>query len=998
MKPYLKITCLLLLFAGAVSPLSAQTSITSPAKQFLFKNYTTQNGLVSNETYAIAQDKNGYIYIGSSRGLSRFDGKTFYHKAIPEIYNNSAYVRYLHTTPSGNIISTSFMQGVFVQQDDGQFNQYLQNGRVSIGTNIANYLKTCPDSSILVCESFQLFHLKDDSLSTIYRSKGIHGMFTAADVDKDNNIWFGGTIGLGILQLIDSVYEPLFLPEFEDWGIVDILFDKEGTLHVATNDGYFRIKWEQPYTWDENYSIEEPFPELEELFINSIYLDQEENIWINTSTYGCFKTKGNSIILHLTKENGLLSSNIQRMIQDREGNYWFVTDNGVSMIDYFDNYVLAIDGKLFDEARDFVADTYNRIWLSGLKNIWIFQDEKLIPINLKGTPIYMQGIYDLKIYDSQLWIVCRLGVYKMPITKTMPDLRKLEKVVHYSTKNIGDFDNLAKDGTELWAFSQNKIYKYMNNRFIPVKFNHSDSAYLKPSTMVRDKYGYYWCGNMNYGLYRGTISQPQKDMLSFDIDKVYKGVRSDTSFVTVWLRDMCFDKADNLWISALYTGAYKLTLDTGGVVSYKMFSTANGLTSNEIYRLKCDDEGKIWIATVKGYNILTFDESGNETIEYTGKKEGITGIGMDQMQINNKLLFLTSYGVFVYQNQFLDDKRNETPPKVLITNLLVNGISDPKISANTKKIRLTCEQNNITIEFAAIAFRNADDIEYQYKLEGADKDWSVLSDRGFVEYASLRSGKYTFKVRAVIGEITGEETTFAFRIFPAYYQTIWFYFLICCVIFVLLYAFFKYRMSQVIKMERMRTRIASDLHDEIGSTLSSISLLSEMTKNQDKEEILVKALSKIGENSRDVLNSMDDIIWSVNPQNDSISNLILRLREYAIPVCEAKNINFNMNVEEVIHSMKLEMNDRRNIYLIVKEAINNAVKHSRCENLTVTFVIHHYLEISIQDDGCGFDTTLPTSRNGLTSMERRAKHFGDGWNIISEKDKGTTITLKTKII
>jgi signal transduction histidine kinase len=297
-------------------------------------------------------------------------------------------------------------------------------------------------------------------------------------------------------------------------------------------------------------------------------------------------------------------------------------------------------------------------------------------------------------------------------------------------------------------------------------------------------------------------------------------------------------------------------------------------------------------------------------------------------------------------------------------------------------------------------FKNANDVRYQYKLEGVDKDWSVLSERGFVEYASLRPGKYIFKVRAaMLGDETdvGEESTLSFRISPAFYQSVWFYSLLAIFVFALLYAFIRYRIRQVIKMERMRTRIASDLHDDIGSTLSSISLLSEMASRQDKDSALAKALSKIGVDSRDVLNSMDDIIWSVNPQNDSLSSLVVRLREYAIPLCESKDIIFSMNVEFDTHSVNLSMDERPNIYLIVKESINNAVKHSGCKKLSIAFTANPRLEISVQDDGCGFDTALPTSRNGLTNIKRRAAQIGGEIVLFSEIGKGAIITLKTHI-
>ena len=267
-----------------------------------------------------------------------------------------------------------------------------------------------------------------------------------------------------------------------------------------------------------------------------------------------------------------------------------------------------------------------------------------------------------------------------------------------------------------------------------------------------------------------------------------------------------------------------------------------------------------------------------------------------------------------------------------------------------------------------------------------------------MEYASLKPGKYTFKVQAaMVGAQAepGEVTSLGIHILPPYYQTIWFYLLITIVIVSLIYVFFKYRMNQVIKMERMRTHIATDLHDDIGSTLSSISIISEIASKQDTELELVKALSKIGSHSREILSSMDDIIWSINPINDSLFNLIVRLREYAIPVCEVKNIIFNMNINESIYDMKFEMDERKNIFLIVKEAVNNAVKHSGCSQLEVTFSLNqNHLEIKISDNGCGFDTTKRGRRNGVTNMERRAGQIKMSLKIKSQENTGTTITLR----
>jgi signal transduction histidine kinase len=225
---------------------------------------------------------------------------------------------------------------------------------------------------------------------------------------------------------------------------------------------------------------------------------------------------------------------------------------------------------------------------------------------------------------------------------------------------------------------------------------------------------------------------------------------------------------------------------------------------------------------------------------------------------------------------------------------------------------------------------------------------------------------------------------------------IWFYLIIILLLAMLFYVFYKNRINQIIKIEHMRSRIAADLHDEIGSTLSSIFLLSSMTRNSDKRSRLEEVLKKISENAQDILNAMDDIIWSVNPQDDSLKNLTIRLREYAISTCELKGIALYINMEEAANNVKLRMEERKDIYLITKEAINNTVKHSGCTKLEVTFsVVNKQLEVVIIDDGCGFDPKTPTSRNGMVNMQRRADQINAKLIIRSRKEKGTAIRLKT---
>jgi len=206
---------------------------------------------------------------------------------------------------------------------------------------------------------------------------------------------------------------------------------------------------------------------------------------------------------------------------------------------------------------------------------------------------------------------------------------------------------------------------------------------------------------------------------------------------------------------------------------------------------------------------------------------------------------------------------------------------------------------------------------------------------------------------------------------------------------------YQYRIKQILKLERLRTRIASDLHDDVGSTLSSISILSEILATQpDNNPKSADLIGKIGVNARNMLESMDDIIWAVNPANDKFQNLGLRIREFAIPLFESKDIKFQIHFSEHLATLHLPMDVRRNVYLIAKEAINNLVKYAECKQAEIKFYEEHVnMVMIIKDDGKGFNPAQPSSRNGLKNMQRRADQVGATLEVFSEPGKGVCISL-----
>jgi signal transduction histidine kinase len=215
----------------------------------------------------------------------------------------------------------------------------------------------------------------------------------------------------------------------------------------------------------------------------------------------------------------------------------------------------------------------------------------------------------------------------------------------------------------------------------------------------------------------------------------------------------------------------------------------------------------------------------------------------------------------------------------------------------------------------------------------------------------------------------------------------------------LVLAFFVYRNYQTrqqLKLQTLRNKIASDLHDDIGSTLSSISIFSQMAQQQSKE--VIPMLETIGENSRKMLDSMADIVWTINPENDEFEKIVLRMRSFAYELLGAKNIDFEFNADDDITKAKLTMDVRKNLYLIFKEATNNMVKYSGADKATFSIKGEkNYLTMLIRDNGKGFDTKQSPNGNGLKNMKKRAEEIGAWFMIDSLPGNGTTIELKIAI-
>jgi signal transduction histidine kinase len=206
------------------------------------------------------------------------------------------------------------------------------------------------------------------------------------------------------------------------------------------------------------------------------------------------------------------------------------------------------------------------------------------------------------------------------------------------------------------------------------------------------------------------------------------------------------------------------------------------------------------------------------------------------------------------------------------------------------------------------------------------------------------------------------------------------------------------KISRHLVAEKVRTDIARDLHDEMGSTLTSINILSKLALQQSGTPDMHANLQKIKDYSGNIMESMGDIVWAINPLNDSIDRMILRMRELAEELLEPAGINYHFQLEEEVKALILDVNQRKELYLVYKEALNNAVKYSQASEIVISLKQHsHELKLQLHDNGIGFDSCKSYSGNGINNMHSRAKKIAADLQIHSSKGSGTDICMTLKI-
>jgi signal transduction histidine kinase len=466
------------------------------------------------------------------------------------------------------------------------------------------------------------------------------------------------------------------------------------------------------------------------------------------------------------------------------------------------------------------------------------------------------------------------------------------------------------------------------------------------------------------------------------------------------------DRAGRLWLASARSGLIRVDDPAEQSPKFVNYTTAQGLSSDSTdvspEQLIAEDlQGRIYIGTGRGLDRL--DPATGHFKHFTTADGLAPGSIKSCFRDRRGALWIgTSGGLSRFAPA--PDEPAQAPPAILISDLYVAGSRQFISALDETEILLpdlAVDQNQLQIDFVGLSFAPGDTLRYQYKVEGADKDWSAPTERRSVTYR-LAPGRYRFFVRAVNSDdaVSSSPATVTFRILPPLWERWWFLALIATGLTLTLYRLYRYRVARLMEIERVRTRIASDLHDDIGANLSLIAGLSDVLRQQapSSDPQVSERLSLIASVSRRSVDAMSDIVWAINPNRDHLGDLTQRMRRFAAETLGSRGIEFRFDSSGIDHNTRVSADLRREVFLIFKEGVNNIARHSHCTFADFTIESEGGMVLlKMGDNGVGFEAPNADWGQGLSSMRERAEKIGAELNLISSPGHGATLIVKAPL-
>src|SRR5215471_16276134 len=1025
------------------------------AERLPIKTYTTVDGLARNAINRIVRDSRGFLWFCTSDGLSRFDGYSFTSYGTDQGLPHREVSDFLETREGEFWVATS---GGLVR-----FNPKAPPERRVVYANDAGS-RASPMFTVVVPEEENrsaraITVLFEDRGGTIwcgaykglYRLERAEGRLDLRSVDIGiPSQWAEGQI---ISDLLEDGRGSLWVATpgglYRRWPdgssaryakrdglpdeyLHDLLEDHEGRLWAGTRyGGFFQFAADdthRPPVAQRAYSAREGMPRRQWVF--QLFETSDRRFWIATAQgllqFFPDRDEQGRWFHSYSERNGLSFYDITALNEDLGGNLWLGTASAGAMklerngfVTYDERDGLYSINSIFGDRAGGVCFRGNVL---GDERTSIFEGAKLDALGRTPDYYYVRlGRFDgqrftwfnpaavylgwmnegntLQARNGEWWVGGAGALYRFPAADNFDEIKKARPLAVYTNK-----DGIGQVVYRLFGDSQGNVWVSTFSSTPVLLWEHTSQAFRDLSTapglphndlqlrsFAEDRAGNVWIG-MN-----GQIARYHDG--SFTLFTAAAGVPPGP------ITSIYLDHAGRLWLASARNGLIRVDDPESERPVFVDYTTAQGLSSNSVELspglIVEDLQGHIYIGTGRGLDRL--DPATGHFRHFT-TADGLAS-GSFKACFRDRdggLWFGTTHGLSHLVPA--TDEPPEALPGILISGLQVAD-SRRFVSALGESDMvlpdLTAGQNQLQIDFVGLSFAPGELLHYQYKLEGAKADWSPPTEQRSVTY-SLAPGRYKFLVRAINsdGAVSSEPAMITFRILPPLWARWWFLILAALALTLVLYRVYRYRLARLIELERVRTRIASDLHDDIGANLSLLAGMSEMLNQQVPvgEPQMSERLSLMAAVSRRSVEAMSDIVWAVNPNKDHLRDLVQRMRRFASDAFTSRNMGVHFSASGVALDMKLDADVRREVFLVFKEAVNNAVRHSDCASAEIVLAVERgWLTLEVRDHGCGFDPARTDGGEGLVSMRRRAGKLGGTLTVISRPGGGASVLLKAPI-
>jgi ligand-binding sensor domain-containing protein/two-component sensor histidine kinase len=946
-----------------------------------FSDYTNPNSPSDNTIFDITEDKNGDLWFaGFFHGVTRYnqqsgkftkypvlskDKNTFY--GIYKIMNDHQGNLWFGTSGRG-LAKYHFEKDSFLlYYPEPSFSRDGTAGNYNFITSIA---EDPTDSMVLWLGTFHgLFSFnKTDKKFRAYHS-GIKTntkhdiLINALEFDTNGLLWIGSW-GNG-LACFNTMQKKYLLQKIKPSpGIVyDLKRVNDSIIYAAClNEGLYSLNIHT----GKFINITPPRNAADltsmQPNIQKVSLTPDAGIFVGGNYYvyqqhpAYTRLKKSLTFPSSVKTKGMIELN-NFIWDEKRQQYWLATTdgNGLYSLDKTEKKLTPLQydagaNNSIAYFHDLVKDALNRLWVLNAEGIQVWDENKNSFIKANAF---------------------------IPLPGSVS--KKIQRLAANPEGNIWMWGD---NNFYLWDVRKNKMEVY------PVEWDKAfnGETILKNSILLSSPDGSAWLLT-SAGMFHCIPTKKQ-------VKHIFKTGVEKTQLSSAVIRCAAFNKHDDLWLSS-GNGIQVLKWENYAVRANHTID--KGLPSMNVNCIVTDTAGRVWAATAAGLGMF---DTRKKIWQIFNRMDGFENDYLDGnifITDNNKI-------VVDQKNGFLLKDINELvsgglAPQLKLTAVFINKTEwkDSLLPEYLKKLDLSYDQNNIELEFAAMDWIYPFKTSYRYKIEGiaSDSTWAPIPDCK-INLTGLQHGKYVVHIRALNSSGNwSNELILPILIHPPFWKTGWFVSLFVLAVLFILYALYRYRINHLVQMQKVRNAISRDLHDEIGATLSSVNMLSAVAlkkagQNNEAQPIIEQikdAVQQAGE-------SMDDIVWSVNPANDKAADTFARIRKFTTELAELKGVNCKMDIEDPGEDLSLTMELRRDLYLICKEAVNNALKYANCSEINLAIRIQKkYLHLQISDNGKGFDTAvLPENkRNGIPNMKHRTQKHKGSFSIKSITGNGTMI-------